>query len=153
LNSLRRDIDCFIRTYVQSRHGKNMLLEDTLDCPLVELGLIGRLSDGQTYSFHRWAHPSLPNGVFAFALLGFWQEYAPERRTLGFEEIAYRPGSPGRVFKLDEDTLVTRLEQIESLTAGGLAYDETAGVKQVYRRRDLNRFEILEAYYRAGGHG
>jgi hypothetical protein len=150
-NSLKRDIDCFIRTYIPSKHGKNMLMEDTLDCPLVELGLISRLSDGQTYSFNRGAHPSLPNSVFAFALLSFWQSHAPERRTLGFEEIAYHPGSPGRVFKLDEDTLVTRLDQLENLTADCLAYDETAGIKQVYQHRDSNRFEILEVYYRANG--
>ena len=39
-NSLRRDIDCFLRTYVSARTSRTVVLEETLDCPLAELGLI-----------------------------------------------------------------------------------------------------------------
>ena len=39
-NSLRPDIDCFIRTYVAPRDYRLIVLEDSLDCPLVELQLI-----------------------------------------------------------------------------------------------------------------
>ena len=36
LSSLKRDVDCFLRTYLPARGG-NAILEDSLDCPLVEL--------------------------------------------------------------------------------------------------------------------
>src|SRR6266851_2769003 len=38
--SLKRDIDCFLRTYLPSRHAHANLLEDSLDCPLAELSLL-----------------------------------------------------------------------------------------------------------------
>ena len=39
-NSIKRDVDCFLRTYVPSRLTKTTTMEDTFDCPLVELNLI-----------------------------------------------------------------------------------------------------------------
>ena len=44
-NTLRRDVNCFIRTYCQSRDSDS-LVEETFDCPLVELNLIAELPDG-----------------------------------------------------------------------------------------------------------
>lgn len=69
-SSLSRDIDCFIRTYVSSRAGKRLVLEETLDCPFAELGLISEL-DSRTYAFNRGDHPNLPDAVVVFALLDF----------------------------------------------------------------------------------
>ncbi len=45
--SLRRDVECFLRTYVPARRTKTLVLEDALDCPLVELGLIRATPDRQ----------------------------------------------------------------------------------------------------------
>jgi hypothetical protein len=52
-SSLKRDVDCFLRTYVPSRHGSAEVAEESLDCPLVELNLITPSSDSQTYQFRR----------------------------------------------------------------------------------------------------
>src|SRR5207249_209366 len=52
-SSLKRDVDCFLRTYVSSRHVRGHVAEDSLDCPLVELGLVTQPGDGQTYRFRR----------------------------------------------------------------------------------------------------
>ena len=35
----------------------------------------------------------------------YWERTAAQRNALTFDEVAYRPGSPGRVFKLSEDAL------------------------------------------------
>ena len=43
--SVRRDVEVFLRTYVPSRHGRETL-EDSLDCPLTELGLISAAPAG-----------------------------------------------------------------------------------------------------------
>lgn len=39
-SSLRRDVEVFLRTYTPARQGRRGIAEDSLDCPLVELGLI-----------------------------------------------------------------------------------------------------------------
>ena len=56
----------------------------------------------------------------------------------------YAPLSPGRIFRLDEDTMTIYLETLDKFTDSALQYDETAGLKQVYRHRDLTQMELLE---------
>jgi hypothetical protein len=46
---------------------------------------------------------------------------------------------------------VERLEGIERLTQGSLAYDEMAGLRQLYRRKELYPMEALSAAYAVGG--
>ena len=148
-NSIKRDVDCFLRTYVPSRLTKTTTMEDTFDCPLVELELISDSPDGNTYRFHRGPKPSLPTEIFAAAFSEFWDTRFSENSTLTFANIAYSEKSPGRTFQLDEDTLAEYLDRLESLTDGALRYDETAGMKQVYRNRKIDSMELLQQYYRS----
>jgi hypothetical protein len=144
-SSLQRDIDCALRTYVGTRT-KAELLEDSLECPLVELQLITAAQDGILYRFSRGPKPSLSDQVFLSCLLEFWDTgRTPD--SLAFSEIAFAAGSPGSVFKLDENSIAVRLEQLESTTNGALIYDETAGLKQVYRRKKIDKRAALDKHY------
>ena len=147
-NSIKRDVDCFLRTYVPSRLRKGSILEDTFNCPLVELGLISDSTDEITYQFHRRPKDSLPTEVFAAAMSRFWESRFDDRNSLALGEIAYSPGSPGQIFKLDVDSVVQHLEKVETLTDGALRYDETAGLKQVYRDRKIDPIGLLHRYYK-----
>ena len=146
-NSLRRDVDVFIRTYVPSRPDKRRSLEESFDCPLVELGLIRELEDGY-YQFVRGPKPTLPVEIFAFALMKFWREQAEAQETISFESLLYGPGSPGAAFKLTEGALARYLEGLPGWT--DLHYDETAGLRLLIRtsgKRLLEPIECLENYY------
>ena len=79
----------------------------------------------------------------------FWNsgEARQTQDSLAFSEIAFAAGSPGSVFKLDENSIAIRLERLERLTNGGLIYDETSGLQQVYRRVDVGGSAILARYY------
>jgi hypothetical protein len=46
---------------------------------------------------------------------------------------------------------VERLESIERLTEGSLSYGETAGLRQLYRRKRLDAHEVLANAYATGG--
>ncbi|MDI9738718.1 DUF4007 family protein, partial [Stutzerimonas stutzeri] len=41
---------------------------------------------------------------------------------------------PGRVFKLDEDSIAERLFALEELTEGSFTWTESAGIRQVHRK-------------------
>lgn len=147
-NTLQRDVNCFIRTYCHSRHSANAAIaEETFDCPLVELNLIAELPNSNRYEFQRGEKETLPIEHVGAVLIAFWDSRFPEREAMPFRDLMYAPLSPGRTFRLDENTMVTHLEKLERLTGGALQYDETADLKQVYRRRDLNPMELLERYY------
>ena len=146
-NSLERDIDCFIRTYAAPRDKKASVLEDTLDCPLVELQLVEEDVAPGLFYFKRGEQKTLADEVFLYALLDFWDRTASQRETFAFAEIAYGFGSPGSVFKLDENTIAERLERVDRISKGSLSYAETAGLRQVYRHRSVDRFTALKSLY------
>jgi hypothetical protein len=147
--SLKRDIDCMIRTYVSSRATKEAV-EDRLECPLIELQLIGADPENFLYRFERGPKPTLSDWFFLYALVEFWDGRTPGS-TLSLSEATYAAGSPGTVFKMDEDSVVARLEHLESLTNGSLTYDETSGLRQIYRHERVSSETALRSVYFAGG--
>ncbi len=144
-NSLKRDIDVFVRTYVQSRK-KPKFLEDSFDCPLVELGLINEI-EPDMYEFTRGPRISLPDEILIYALNEFWQNNNPNQNSISFEMMQYSPGSPGRVFGLTENAMYERLERLPNWT--GLNLDTTAGMRSIFRSSNEipNSIEILSRYY------
>lgn len=150
-SSLKRDVEVFLRTYVPSRQRRGPLAEDALDCPLTELGLIAQPGAGPSFQFRRGTQRSLPDGVLLYAVLSFWKGFAPSAQTLALHDLSRQPGSPGRLFKIDESSLVERLESAERLTQGALSYGETAGLRQLYRRHELEPEAVLREAYTAEG--
>lgn len=150
-SSLKRDVEVFLRTYVASRQKPGHIAEDTLDCPLVELGLIVQPGEGRTYRFQRGLSLGLPDGILIFAVLDFWQSHAPTANTLAVTDLARLPGSPGRLFKLDESSLVERLEDIKRHTEDCISYGESAGLRQLYRRQPVDENHLLTMAYAVGG--
>jgi len=147
--TVQRDVECFVRTYDARRSIGHGTVEDHLESPLAELGLLRGLKG--TFHLVRGPKPSLPNGVFVAALEAFWNRRGPTT-TLSFEMLAHEPGSPGRVFLLDESDLANRLLRLEDATRGILRWSETAGLRQVLRSQPLGvdrTFELLRKDYRA----
>jgi hypothetical protein len=145
--TIQRDVECFVRSYESRPAGHRGTAEDNLESSFAELGLIRGLH-GQ-FQFTRGPKRSLPDEVFALALNSFWNRLGTTR-TLSFEAIVHEPGSPGRIFLLDEGDIADRLLAMEVVTAGVLRWSETAGLRQALRTRALTEdetFELLKRYY------
>ena len=145
-NSIRRDINVFIRGYLGRPDRTNHSIEDVLDSPFGELNLLMEEPIGQTYAFSRGPKDTLPDTVMLFALWEYMQKSAGER-TFSFDDLAYRSMSPGRVFKLDELALAERLERMVDATNGAWQITETAGYRQVLIRTHVDPYTALDAYY------
>ena len=149
--TIRRDVSCFIRTYVaQAPSGQNGY-EDGLESPLIELGLIKATGRRDGFRFVRGPKPSLGPGVFGYAVTDFWNRSFANVNTLSFEALTHAPGSPGRAFLLDENDMVDLLLALEDSTDGVYRWSETAGLKQLIRNRFVSleeSFEFLEEDYR-----
>lgn len=137
--TLKRDVEVFLRSYVRRGDAQS---EDAAEPLLSELGLVREARLGGWYEFVRGPKPTLPAGVFAYALGAFWEGQGGST-ALTAEQICYAPGSPGRVFKLDEDSLVTRLMGLRELTEGAWEWTDTAGLRQIHRLRDYDPFPLI----------
>ena len=141
--TLKRDVECFVRSYV----AKAGPIDDQIETVLGELGLIKEASSS-TFEFRRGAKPTLHDGIFLFALEEFWQNWAPKQSTLSVDAIVYEPGSPGKVFKLDEHAVVERLFAIDTVSQGVYAWSDTSGVRNVARQKDdVDHLNFLPAAY------
>lgn len=145
--TLSRDIETCIRSYAPRLSGGTP--EDYAEPMLAELGLIYEERRGH-FAFRRGPKATLSDGMFAYALLDYWEKAAFGLSSLAFESIAYGEGSPGRVFKLDEDSVAERLFSLEALTKGTLSWTDTAGLRQVHRKQEkiagLSKTMIERAY-------
>jgi hypothetical protein len=150
LATLKRDVECCIRSYVPRAGGDSP--EEMSEPLLGELGLIQQNSRG-AFEFRRGAKRSLPDGVFAYALLDYWQRLEHQGAVMAFDRVAHDYGSPGRVFKLDEDTVAERLIALETLSNGEIVWTEQAGIRQVTRTggalEDIQqkKIDLLKAAY------
>ena len=140
--TIKKDVACFVRTYVSQPPSGKVSHEDTLESPLTELGLIRPVGRRDGYRFVRGRKPTLGAGVFCYAVTHFWSDYSTAQ-TLSFEALAHEPGSPGRVFLLDENELADRLYGLEETSSGLYRWSETAGLKQLIRERDVSDEEAL----------
>lgn len=153
-SSMRRDVDVFVRTYTPGIANRSLAaLEESYDCPLVDLGLLEQ-DDTGTISFRLGSHPSLPDPILAFALADYWERSRCQQQTIGFEDLLYSPGSPGAAFKLTENALVERLERLPEWT--GMRFDETAGRRMLIRidgpsQQNISSMNILRKYYETEG--
>ena len=141
--TLKRDIEVFLRSYVRRGDALN---EDAAEPLLAELAIIREARLGGWYEFVRGPKPSLHDAIFAYALGDFW-ERSGGATTLTAEHICYAPGSPGRVFKLDEDSVITRLMRLDDLTGDAWKWVDTAGLRQIQRIEAFDPVNILALAY------
>ena len=141
-STIKNDVACFVRTYVPRVPAGRTSHEDALESPLTELGLIRPVGRRDGFRFVRGRKATLSDGVFCYAVAKFWSGHTTAK-TLSFEALAHEPGSPGRVFLLDENALADRLFELDQVSEGCFRWSETAGLKQLIREREVSADEML----------
>lgn len=158
--TLHQHFDVFLHTYLPTRGKKGELADDNLDCPLTELELIKVVGDRDSgskhretvYAFRREEKPSISPELFAWALLDFWQKRAVGDDTLSAQNIAHGVGSPGQIFKLPEQDVISRLNDLHATTQGALQFDDSTALPRVSRNRELDPLSLLTAAFHTKTH-
>lgn len=140
--TIKRDVETCVRCYAPKDDGTT---EDSVESMLGEIGILREEARG-TFSFNRGPNLSLPNGILDLAICEYWESIQAES-TLSFDLIAHGPGSPGRVFKIDENSLAERLSRIGERTSGKIFWTDTAGVRQIQKSSGLDN-QLDPAKYR-----
>lgn len=146
-SSLRKDANCFIRTYLPAAIRSNRAgPEDSLDCPLSALGLVSNAGLPGMYKFRTGEHRNLPTALFAYVLYRFKELDSPELPMVSLEDIRWKPLSPGRILCLDNRAISQRLEELENLT-NLVRVTRTAGLNMVSLDDKKTSLNVLESYY------
>jgi uncharacterized protein DUF4007 len=157
--TLEQHFDTFLHTYVPTRGRKGEVQEDNLDCPLVELQLIIKAGDREIdrssgkrepiYVFRREEKPDITPELFIYCLDDFWQKRHASEATLPLRDVAHGYGSPGQIFKLAEDDIRARVEDLNQRSEGLFSYAESANLQQIRRAGQAKPSNLLKAIYSA----
>lgn len=147
--SVKKDVDCLLRTYTVRRQGRQSL-DDVLDCPFRELGLIEAAAgeDERSWRFVVGEKPGLPDAIITHAALDFAARSNEGARSISIARLAHDPGSPGAAFRLTETALFNALARMAGST-DALRVAEPGGLRQLLFTGDAATVAgaVLSDYY------
>lgn len=151
-SSLKKDISCILRMY-GSEDSKINFLEDSIDCPFQQLGIIQNLGS-KGYSFKTGAKANLPAEIVVAACLEYASWMSQTAKTIAISRLVYETGSPGMAFKLSENVLCEAIEKV-ARSHDELDLSDTAGLIQFSFKSDPKQLaeDILDEYYKSRGRG
>ena len=144
-NTIKRDIDCFMRTYTFSNK-KGEVTEDSIECPLAELGLIFSTYSKGEYEVQRGQKLTLSDKIFEFALNDYWSKQT--NQIITFEKLMYDYGSPGKVFQLDEKSMEEYLEKLEANGKNFVFNRGAGGLRQITKVKKISEVQLLKNCYK-----
>ena len=147
-SSLKKDIDCFLRTYTTSKSSKTP--EDLIESPLSRLGLLQKVIDGAQKLYRlerlRLERHALPPLILLYVLVDR-QEKSRTSRQVGLNQVLREPCNAGRVFNLTTTMLVELLAEIKRVEPRWqVQFVRTAGLDQLTLPA-CNTDDILARYY------
>ena len=144
-NTIKRDIDCFMRTYTFSNK-KGEVTEDSIECPLAELGLIFSTYSKGEYEVQRGPKLTLSDKIFEYALNDYWSKQT--NQIITFEKLMYDYGSPGKVFQLDEKSMEEYLEKLENEGKNFVFNRGAGGLRQITKVKKISEVQLLKNCYK-----
>ena len=151
-SSIRKDVSALLRTYAPAERSKRSghSIDDLLNCPLRELGLIRRSQATGSYRFVFGEKPTLPPEIVSYAVLDYLARVETKGNTATLSRLAHEPGAPGHVFKLAEADMFAVLQQTATIT-NALELASPTGAPQLSWSDDPAAVanEVLSSYYDA----
>jgi hypothetical protein len=153
LGSIKQDIAVLLRTYTKSKINNKNLYEDALDSPLSLLKLITYSSTTKLYQSKLDFRDNLPIGIFGYAVCDYLKKLNVSQ--IPIEDLIYcKDGcvAPALVFRLTENCLLSKLEEIVQMFPEDFGIDQTAGIHQFYVLKALDHidsFDMLKFHYKS----
>lgn len=130
-SSIQKDVDCLLRMYTRRGARARQALDELLDSPFRELGIIQPAPAGRyTYRFIRGTKPGLSAAAITYACLDYMSTVDPGSRTASLTRLSSDPGSPGRLLKLSDDVIQSALEET-ARTVDGIRLAAPTGTLQL----------------------
>lgn len=150
-SSLSKDVSCILRMYVEPRN-TDVLREDSIDSPFVELGLIKHYGDSKHYVMNFGSKPGLVPEIIVAVCLDYAASRVEGSRTISTSRLTYEDGSPGLCFKINESAISEAIETV-SRKNNDISLSETAGIIQLAFNKNPNQLseQILNKYFHARG--
>jgi hypothetical protein len=149
-NTVNTDIGVFFRSYLKPYYKESKIdIEEDFSSLLIDLDLIsthkaenaeGKLVDW--YRIENKIQVDLPAEIVLFSIL----DNPAYGKSISFKDLLSGYNSPGMVFALNEEGLLSKIEGITSRYKS-ITFTESAGVRELQFRRTINKYDVLNGYY------
>lgn len=145
--SIQRDVDVLVRNYARPPR-KPKSPEDDHTTLLMDLDLLttfelARNDGGVRYAIERRARADIPTQVVLYVILNQYQGL-----SVSFRNLANDRNGPGLVFALDDDGLLSQINQMTAMYPD-IIYTDDAGIREIQFRTRPNPEQVLDDYYNA----
>ncbi len=144
-NTIDRDIEVFLRTYLKPKKGKG--IEKDFMNIFVNLELLQENDKDKKYSLQINEKSNLPAPIFLYAILD--NEAFAHTNSISLKDLRFSPHSVGLVFGMNLDGIYQKIKELENLYEGKIIFTETAGNPVLQFKERLDKIQILENYYLA----
>lgn len=147
-STIKNDASLIPRMYAQSQVVKGQPIEDVLDSPLAQLGLVRQASRDRVFSSPPAARSGLPTAIFGFAVAQLFA--ARKSEVIPVEDLMLSRGeypAPGAVFRLTEQELLSKVESLQALMPQAFQLNDTAGLHQLFMLKAVEPMEMIELHY------
>lgn len=146
IRSLTDDFNCIINTYFSKTNITDKSPENNIDCPFVELGLIGTGSKPKTF---RKKTPLVENFnpyISLALILDFSKNELSGKSEIQLNNLLQNENSIGKIFNLDSISLIEILRKVEKI--GELKIIRTAGLDVIQiSNTELTFLDCIKKYY------
>jgi len=147
-STIRHDVNLLLRMYEPTGGSKIVPVEELLDSPLSMLSLVRHPEGSRFHESRPERRPDLPLVAFAFSVAELFQYL--KLAALPVDLLLHSDGlvaSPGSVFRLNEEGLIAKIEELVSWMPKVFALRETAGIRQLFQQTPKRPLEVLRMYY------
>lgn len=149
--SIEKDIDCIVRMYCTRAARGRQTLDDLMDSPFRQLGLIVSSPAGpDSYRFVIGDKPFLSDWVIVYCALDYIAMNDASSKTVTTTRLSADSGSPGRLLKISEARLLQAIENV-SEEIEGINVASPAGASQLLIKGNLQEIagKILLKQFRS----
>lgn len=150
-NTLNTDISVFIRSYLKPalKH-KKIDIEDEFSSLLIDLQFMDSYQSENAneetvdwYTVTSELRIDLPWQIVLFTIL----DNIKYGKSISFHDLLTSFNSPGNIFALNEEGLYSKIESITNRYRKEIIYTETAGVRELQVKGNINKWRTLDEYY------
>lgn len=147
--TVKQEVAMVLRMYCAPKLTAKSQLEEGLDAPLTSLNLVMTAEGSHLYRSFASTQPNLPIGLIGYAT----NEILNQRRveTLPINDLMYGQNhgiAIGGVFRLTENALLAKLENLVTAYPKVFQINETAGLNQLFRTDNtVSSLDFLRDHY------
>ncbi|MEK9878055.1 MAG: DUF4007 family protein [Betaproteobacteria bacterium] len=142
------DIAVILRMYSSTISDQRAPIEDTLDSPLCTLDLLQKSHVDKRYFMRFRERASLPNQILGYAVLDLMVSRGSQ--IVPLDDLMYSKdlsASPGASFRLTENELIRKLEELSWEYKEFLEFRESNGLNQLFLKAPIFPEKFISDYY------